>query len=801
MIRNYLKSAVRSLLRDKATSLINLAGLTLGVAGALVLFLLIRHSLSFDRYHSHRDRIYRVVTQTKGNEGYDHTPGVPAVLPEAFRSDFPEAEEVTFTSYRAGSLVTIPASEGPPVKFSEPTGVAFAESNFFRIFDRKIVAGSPAESLDEPNEVVLSQTYARRYFATEDAVGKIIHYDTRDYRVSAIMEDPPVNTDFPFQVMLSYVTIRTQGEEQGWNSIWSDEQCYVLLKEGESPAKLEARLPEFVRKHLGDDNADDRRHSLQPLAEVHHDDRYSNYNYNTVPKAVIIALGVVAVFLILTACINFINLSTAEAIKRSKEVGIRKSLGGTRGQLVAQYMGESTLVTLAAMVLAVGVAQLVLIFLNPFLQLSLAFDFTGDGVLWTFLIGLTAVVSFLSGAYPAAVVSSFRPAFALKNLISNRASSGYRLRRYLVVAQFFISQFFLIGTIVLIRQMNFVNRTDLGFVKEAILTVPIPETETPRENDGASRMRSLRDGLAAISGIDGVSLNSAPPSSGNVSSTDFTLEGSDEHFGTQVKQVDGSYVDVFELRLLAGEVLADSDTATGFVVNERLLKTIQIENPQDIIGKRINIWGRQLPVLGVVRDFHTTSLQNPVEPLLLMNRIRGYRNMSVRIASADLQAVIQQVQMRWEAAYPEAIFSYEFLDEQIREFYDGSRRMSVLFSVFTGIAIFIGCLGLLGLAAFMAAQRTKEIGVRKVLGASLTSIVVMFSREFMALVVFGFVLAAPAAWYFSRLYLDQFTYRIDLGPGVFLTGAFATLLIALVTVGYRTLRTAAANPADSLRYE
>jgi predicted permease len=804
MLKNYLVGAYRSLVRNRATSLINLAGLTLGISGALILFLLIRHFMSFDRYHAKRDRIFRMVTHTRGNGGFDHTSGVPAVLPDAFRTDFPEAEEVTFTSYRAGpegNLVTIHSPEGLPVKFSEPAGITFAEPNFFKIFDRRIISGSAVEGLDEPNEVILSVSSARKYFGTDDAIGKVLHFEKRPYRVSAIMEDPPANTDFPFHVMLSYITIEKESEEQGWGSIWSDQQCYVLLKERESPAKVEARLPAFVEKYMGKDNVDNRQHFLQPLAEIHHDDRYSNYNYNTVPRPVIITLGVVAVFLILTACINFINLSTAEAVNRSKGVGIRKALGGTQGQLIIQYLGESTLLTLAAVVLSVGVAQLALVFLNPFLELSLSMNITGDRWPWLFLLATAAVVSLLSGAYPATVVSAFRPAFALKNLVSTPAASGFRLRRYLVVAQFFISQFFLIGTLVLIRQMDFVSERDLGFVKEAILTVPVPEREAPVQGDGVSTMRTLRDELSKMAGIGGISLNSAPPSSGRVSSTDFSLEGSDERYGTQVKQVDGSYFEVFELQLVAGEPLPDFDTATGFVVNERLVKLVSLANPQDILGRQLRMWGRRLPVIGVVRDFHTTSLENSVEPLVLMNRIRGYESMSVKVSSSDLQAVIGQVQARWEAAYPEAMFSYEFLDEQIRGFYDGSRRISVLFAVFTGIAICIGCLGLLGLAAFMASRRTKEVGVRKVLGASLMSIVVLFSREFIALVFVGFLLAAPAAWYFGRLYLDQFAYRIELGPGIFATGIAVSLLIALATVGFRTLRAAAANPAESLRYE
>ncbi len=803
MIRNYLVTAYRNLIRERATSLINMAGLTLGISGALVLFLIVRFSLSFDRFHEKKNRIYRVVTQSRSNAGYEETPGVPPALPDAFRNDFPEAEEVTFTSYLAGNsvVITIIPGDGEPVKFSENKGVVFAQPNFFKIFDRKIIAGSAEEGLDEPNEVILSRAFAIRYFGTEDAIGNVLRYENLDYRVTAIMEDCPDNTDLPFEVMLSYITIKQQHDQEGWNGIWSDDQCFVLIREGESATAIEARIPQFVRKYLGEDNPDERTHLLQPLAEMHHDDRFGNYNYNTVPKPVLLALAVVAAFLIITACINFINLSTAEAIKRSKEVGIRKSLGSTRAQLILQHLAESSVLTVAAVVLSLVACEVVLSFLNPFLDLSLSLDPLHDPLLLGFLIGITILVSLLSGAYPAFVVSGYKPVFALKNSPSDGTTKGYSLRKSLVVVQFFISQFFLIGTLVLIKQMNFVNQRDLGFSKEAIVTFPIPEQETPVEGDGTSKMRVLRDEISKLAGIGAASLNSAPPSSGNVSTTDFRMEGREEHYATQVKQVDGAYIDLFKLELLAGKNLMDQDTAMGFVVNEKLLKTLQISDPQEIIGKEMRMWGKRLPVVGVVKDFHTVSLANPVEPLVLLNRIRGYGNLSVEIASSEIQEVLNQIRGRWEAAYPEAVFSYEFLEEEIEGFYEGQRRMAVLFSVFTSVAIFIGCLGLLGLATFMAARRTKEIGVRKVMGASVTSILAMFSREFVVLVGVGFLLAAPAAWYFSRMYLNQFAYKIELGPESFLVGIGGSLLVAILTVGYRTLRAATANPADSLRYE
>ncbi|CAN5602713.1 ABC transporter permease [soil metagenome] len=799
MLRNYLKTAFRNLWRQKGNTTINLEGLTLGIASSLILFLMIRHMSSYDTYHSKGDRIYRVVTESDGNNGKDYTAGVPAIFQGAFRNDFPEAEEVTFTSYENGGLVTLPQPVGEPKKYQENHGIVYAQQNFFKIFDRKILRGDAAKALDEPNAAVLSQRLASKYFGDKDALGEVIKFANKDFKVSAIMEDFPNNTDFPFDLMLSYVTIQKEREENGWHSIWSDENCYFLQKEGESIEKLEMRLPDFTKKYMGEDAAH-QAFTIQPFKEIHYDDRFGNYNYNTVSRGMLSILAVIAIFLIVTASINFINLSTAEAIKRSKEVGIRKSLGSTRGQLIAQFLGESGLVTLLALVIALLLAYVGLTFLNPFLDLHLSMNFLSDKVLWFFIVGVALVVAGLSGLYPSFIVSGFNPVAALKNTMGNRNSSGFNLRRILVVIQFSISQFFIIGTIVLITQMNYFQSKELGFDREAILTIPIPVRETPSD-DGSSKMKTLRDQLSRINGVQIASLCNTAPSSNSVSGTNFKIEGKEEDFATQVKTVDGNYVDLFGLKMAAGKNIADADTAQGFLVNEKLASIAGYKDPTQIIGKRIKMWGKELQIVGVLKDFHTVSLHQSIEPTVLLNRIRDYRRISVRINPVDMQATIKQVQANWDAAYPEFIFSYEFLDDSIKQFYENEKRTSVLLTLFTSMAIFIGCLGLFGLASFMANQKTKEIGVRKVLGASVESIVLMFSKEYIKLIVIGFLLASPIAWYVMNQWLSDFAYKIEIGPMIFLTGIGLTVLIAMLTVGYRSIKAAITNPVESLRSE
>jgi putative ABC transport system permease protein len=795
MLTNYFKTALRNLWRQKSTTLINIAGLSIGIAGSLVLFLLVHHHTFFDTFHSKKDRIYRVVVQSKGNTGNEYTGGIPAPLPEAFDNDFPQAEVVAFTSYRSGALITVEEGSAEPKKYSEAAGVVFTQPQFFQIFDRESISGDPVKGLDEPNEAVIAVSLAKKYFGSTDVVGKTIRHDNRDFKISAVVADPETNTDFPFTLFLSHITIKVQSDEQGWNSIWSDEQCYFLLKEGETTASIESGMPAFVKKYLRADDAVRQTFLIQPLAEIHSDERFGNYNYNTVSATTLIFLSAIALVLVLTACINFINLSTAEAVRRAKEVGVRKSLGSTRGQLIRQFMGETTLLTIFSVVIAIGLAFVGLTFLNPFLDMKLSLDVAN---IWVYLVGITAAVAALSGLYPSFVLSAFKPALAMKSA-AGQSSSGYGLRRVLVVAQFFISQLLIIGTLVIIRQMDYLSNKDLGFSKDAVINVEIPRREEP--GAGESKMRTLRDQLSTLAGVENVSLNNSAPSSSNVSGTNFRIEGKDEDYGTQVKQVDGNYVELFNLKVLAGETIGDYDTAQSFLVNEKLVETIGMASPEEIVGTEIRMWGKRLPVAGVVKNFHTVSLSQAIEPVVILNRMRGFSNISVKLNHASMQETIPQIQKLWEQAYPEAIFSYEFLDEQVKSFYDSQRKMSVLLGIFTSMAIFIGCLGLYGLVTFMANQKTREIGIRKVLGASVGGIVLIFSREFAILILIGFALAAPAAWFGMQDFLNSFAYKVPLEPAVFLAGIGATVFIAMLTVGYRSFRAANANPVDSLRSE
>jgi predicted permease len=801
MIKSYLLTAFRTLTREKTNTLINMAGLTLGITGSLVLFLFINDGSSYDTYHSKKDRIYRIVSKSKGNNGVNYTQGVPTVLPEAFRNDFPEAEEVAFTSYRRGNLIGIVQRNGELKKYEEPKGVAFTQPSFFKIFDRGIIHGAGGKSLEQPNQAILSKQWALKYFATEDALGEIIRYDNIEYKIAGIMEDYPTTTDLPFDLILSAITIQKSMNEKGWGDNSDTDNCYFLLHDKETIASVESRLPAFVEKYYGkgDKNPNENGFILQPLGTLHSDMRFGNYN-TKMPLPAIIAFSVIAVFLLITCCINFVNLTTASAIKRTREVGIRKVLGSTRRQLIAKLIGESLLITVISVFLSLAATQLFLAFINPMLDLHLTLQFLTDWRVGIFLVAVTGVVAILSGLYPALVVSAYKPALALRNQSGAAPSSGYTLRRSLVVLQFFISQFFIIATIVITQQLNFIQHQDVGFAKDAIITVPIPVGEDAKKKT-PMKMKGLKNEIARLPGVEKASLNLAPPSHKSAVGTSFTMAGKEDWKDTQLKSIDADYLDVYKIKLVAGERLADLDTISGLLVNEKLVKVAGFASNEEIVGKEIVLWDRRFTVQGVVKDFNTKSLSEPIEPVILYTSLNSFQSLSVKLNPADMQNTIAQIKTKWEAAYPEYIFNYEFLDEQIKNLYRGERRISTLLTLFSSIAIFIGCLGLFGLVTFMANQKTKEIGVRKVLGASVQNIVVLFSKEFVKLIVLGFLFAAPAAGFVMNKVLEQFAYKIELGPSIFIAGIVTTFLIAFGTVGFRSVKAALTNPVDALRSE
>lgn len=805
MFRNYLKTAFRNLLRNKAYAAINISGLAVGMAACILLFTVVKYELSYDKFQPNYQNIYRVVTQDKYSDGIDYTPGTPFPVLDALRVDIPQITSgVLYSS--SGSQVTVlgkdASSNLSQKKFIEPTGIFFADPQFFSVFHFGWLSGTPA-LLAEPNNTVLSKKMAEKYFGNwQSAIGQFIKLDNAvTLKVAGILEDVRANSDFPLSVVTSYITFKnnsTYNYSDNWGRTTSDEQVYVRLPQNVSSDNINKQLIQFARKHYEKNNNSERINFLQPLSEIHFDDRFSNFGDHVTSKSTLWTLSLIGVFIIIMACINFINLATAQAVNRSKEIGIRKVLGSNRLNLFWQMMGETALIVFTALILAIVLSEICLPFIKHIDSINEPLSiFTTQTIL--FLLATSVVVTIFSGIYPSLIVSGFSPMLALKNKITSATIGGISIRRGLVVTQFAISQVLIVGTIVAISQMNFVRNADLGFNKEAILVLSGSSDSTV-----LSQQIAFKQNLLQLPGVQSVSFSSDVPSSDNNWGTNFYFNhGSEEKYSLYFKCADEDYFKTFGLQFIAGHGYERSDTMKDVVINETLVKKLGLKNANDAIGKEIRMGGRDAwrTIVGVVKDFKTNSLRDEIKPTLIGPRKRFYSNTSVKIRSASLSQTKDAVLKTWDKYYPDYATTNYFMDESINNFYEQEDQLSLLYKIFAGIAIFISCLGLYGLVSFMAVQRTKEVGIRKVLGASAANIVYLFSKEFTLLIIVAFVIAAPLAWYIMNNWLQNFAYRIQMSIGVFVLAIVASVIIALITVGYKSLRAAMMNPVKSLRTE
>lgn len=801
MLFNYLKIALRNLWRNKTYALVSCSGLALGVACAILLFLFIRFHLSFDHHHANYANIYRVNSDLyRADGGVSHTPGTPVPIAEALRLDFPEIEAVAPIQYIFSLPISVQEEEGSEVKQINGESILVADSSFSDVFTVNWLMGNPEKALRAYQEIVLSEKMAYALFGDKNAMGQTVTLaGAYDFQVTGIIENMPSSSSIPFNALVTFPPEDADiNEHSNWNSIASNTQCYILLPENVSEASIEERLPEINKKYKKGNTAETEFHTLQPLSEIHFDDTYGDFSQRITSRTQLTAIGLIALFLIAIACVNFVNLATAQAMRRGKEVGIRKLLGSYRWQLVSQFMGETLLITIISIVLAFGLLQWMLPVFNNFIEQSLDFQPFEDTILLSFLGGIAVLTTLLAGLYPALLLSGFQPARVLKGKTVDAKIGGISLRRGLVGFQFFIAQVLIVTTLVIVLQTNYLGSASMGFDTEARVTVSIPDNS---ENS----LDALRNRLSENPYITSISFASDPPASGSSSWSDFTLENHEEtsNFKVQTKMGDEHYLETYDIKLVAGRNVHPSDTTRELLVNETMVKKLGMVQPEEIIGQRIRFGGNAyIPVVGVVADFHTRSLRSSISPCIIASRQSQYWYAGILIdKNAPVQEVLTSIEESWEATYPEGIFDYSFLDESIANFYREERRMSQILTIFAGIAIFISCLGLYGLASFMAAKRTKEVGIRKVLGASVQQIVMLFSKEFVWLVAIAFVISTPVTWYFMHQWLQDFAYRIDLHIGIFLLAGLASLCIALLTVSYRSLKTATSNPVNSLRSE
>lgn len=797
MLKNYFKIALRNLQRSRTYALINILGLGLGITCAILIFMLVRYHLSYDNFHANNNRIYRAITEFH-DEGVSQASGVPSPFGKAFRNDFTFAEKTARVIDCGYQLISLPNSKDNK-KFEEENGFAFAEPDFFEIMNYPLIEGDKRTVLAEPNSAIVTEAIAQKYFGKANAIGQTIRVNNKiNYKITGILKNLPVNSERKQEIYLSYVNLKDENawlaRDDSWMGLYSSSQCYILLKEGVSQATVEKALPALSKKYYSPKDAPGWQFKLQPLSDIHFNTELGGY----MEKKNLWALSLIGIFLIVTACVNFVNLATAQALSRSKEIGVRKVLGSLRAQLFWQFISETAIITGVALLIGLILSYLSLPYINSLFKAHLTISLLSDFSLLLFLTVLVVVVTFFSGSYPGLILAGFQPILALKGKISQKNAGGFTLRRGLVVAQFAISQILIIGTIVIANQMRFSKQSDLGFNKDAIVMVPVPVKDL-------AKMSTLRSRIAEVPGVKNGTFCFAAPAANSNNSTGlrYDARSEDEQFGINLKSADDQYIKTFGLKLIAGRNIMPSDTLREFVVNETLIKKLKLKSADEIIGKQLSINGNQdkATIVGVVKDFYNYSFRAGIDPVCIMSSYTRYENYAVSINMATMKPTMTAIEKIWNETYPEYIFKSAFLDDKIAEFYALDNVMLQLIQLFAGIAIFIGCLGLYGLVSFMAAQKTKEIGVRKVLGASIGNIVWMFGKEFIRLLFIAFVIAAPLAWWVMNGWLQDFKYREEIGAGIFLLAIGSTLLIAALTVGYRSVAAALMDPVKSLRSE
>lgn len=813
MLKNYLRIAFRNLTRNRNYTVINIAGLAVGVAVCMMIFIIIQYHTSFDTFHPKKDRVYRVLTEYHHEEGASMLYGkdVPFPLPAALKNNFPQIEQVAPIFASHDDQILIPGDNGSVVaSFKETKGVYFTEPSFFTMFSFPLLAGS-VESLKEPNTVLLTKEIAEKYFGDwRSAMGKSIKLQVGGYlfehgtellKVTGILATIPSTTDFQLKIVVAYKTGFT-GSLIATATDWQDRTnagfgCYVLLHPNVSISELNQQLIAFSVKMQSPDNEDG--HIVQPLASVHYDTQTGNYENNAISKQLLNVLWLIAAFILLIACVNFINLSTAQAVNRAKEVGVRKVLGSNKSQLQTQFLSESFLIVIMSVLLASFITIFSIPYINQLLELSLSFSIISNPSILLFLVIVTVIVTLLAGFYPSVVLSRFNPVSALKSKFTVNSTGGLSLRRGLVVFQFIIAQALIIGTLIIVKQMSFFMGQPLGFDKEAIITVPF-RVDSLR----ISRLDYLQNKLMQLKGVQAVSFSSnTPVENGNDTWSTFKFDKNvkEQDFKVITKFADTGYVPAYKLKIIAGRNLRSSMYTQEFLVNESLVKSLGYTKPEDILNKEISIWGDRIkcPVVGVLKDFNNRSFRNNLAPLLVTTNVTMYNQAGIKLSTSDMSSSLESVKEMFGQTFPDFVYEYRFLDDKIASFYKEEKQLAELYKLFAGIAIFLSCLGLYGLASFMAVQRIKEVGIRKVLGASAGNIVYLFSKEFILLILIAFLIATPIVWYFMNDWLQDYVYRIHISIGLFIIGGIAAIIIALATISFQAVKAAMANPVKSLK--
>lgn len=759
----------------------NISGLALGITSAMFIFLIVKNELSYERFNKKADRTYRVTLYGVNA----HNASVSFAIAPALRTDMPEVENVSQFFLQRDALIKADNSLYTEERY------AYADDEFMRIFDFNWVEGNPLTALNEPNAIVLTESLAKKYFQTTDVIGKVLRFNNQhDLHVTGVMRDLPANTHFVFSFLISWKTIEKDRMHEPFWAI-NGGAVYITLPEAAHATRMAERLDPFIKKNWGEDIAKDADLLLQPLREIHFDQRYLQQVSMPRSKESIYGLATIGLFIILTVSINFVNLTTVQSIKRSKEVGIRKSLGAHKRQLIFQMLTEITLlVTVSATLALAGVWQFAPMtgsLLN--VKIDQAQLLTPEFMLT--LCGIAMSIIVLAGLYPAMMQSAYQPANVLKTGATGSAKMSFS-GKVLIIAQFSISQLLIIATIVAGSQMDFFSNQDMGFEKDAVITFP-----------AGAKGDVLYEKLKSLSGVEEVSRGSASPAhSFNFAPFSCPDCGMSDTDVVELKDIDENYLTMYGMDLLAGEPLVKregKDSVYRVIVNETLIKRAGIVDPEKALGKRVMVGRTPTVVQGVVKDFQSESKHTKIRAVMLVYRNDHYYQFSAKLNPTQVPETLAAIDKIWASLNPDFLFTYEFLDAHIANMYKQEQQTYHSIRIFSGIAIIIGCLGLYALVSWMAVQRTKEIGIRKVLGASISGIVLLFYKQFVWLLVIAFVIAAPLGWYVMNQWLSEFAYHIDISPAIFVISIMTTIVIATVTIAHQTIRAAMTNPASSLR--
>ncbi|MCH2081688.1 MAG: ABC transporter permease [Saprospiraceae bacterium] len=811
MFQNNFKIAWRNLKKNKIYAVVTLLGLAMGIASVLLIYRMVSFELSFNKGFKNYDRIVRVVNEEKSPDGeLNHSVCMPLPAMEEMKAKISQFENAAIVR-ETWANITVPNPNGgaPLKKFNPRNGETafFSRSSFLEIFDFKWLAGNRATALDTPDGIVLTKKMAEKCFGNWDqAVGKVVMVDNIiPVTVTGVMDDLPVNCDFNFPYLIAYDVVLANDEYfflgREWGSCNSNDQIYALMHD---PTQIEATnkaLYPIGKEHYVDSRTGirGRVHVLQPLSDLHFNEDYSHSGFHRISRDRLAVLSAIGVFILILACFNFINLTTAQASLRAKEVGVRKTLGGRQGQLISQFMTETGLIVIISAALGVFMAYLALPLLKYVSDVPNDLAFLNDYRVWAFLLTVSLFITVIAGIYPSLVLSRFNPVNALKNNLKTSRFNGVALRKSLVVLQFVIAQALIVGAIITILQLDYINTRELGFRKDLVFTFSVGVDQA-----SLAKQTAFKQKILAIPEVEQMSFSSDQPLSGNTWSSNFRFgtRPEDEPYGITLKFADEDYQKTYGLNLLAGRWYNASDTLREVVVNEKLLEKLGEVTPEEALNQQIRLGSQNmLQIVGVVENFHTHSLHQAHEPLLISTQNEYYWEIGTKINTQNIKQTKSKIKTVFDEVYPEQIFDGSFLDDRIANFYESDNRLSATCKGFGFLAILISCLGLFGLAAHSTTQRVKEIGIRKVLGASVGSIITLLSKDFLRLVFIALIIASPLAYYLMEQWLQDFVYRINIPIWVFILAGVLALVVAFLTVGFQSMKAALGNPVKAIKTE